>query len=114
MNTAKTSYFELKGKKKEMFQKLTNIQTKNKLLRNLVGFVQNTANVEKRWENFELAIGDFDNILSEQTKTIKQEIGTKHNKNKLIILNNYHFIIQEREAKLLTQRLKNSMLNGRT
>ncbi|KAL4440929.1 hypothetical protein ABPG74_009342 [Tetrahymena malaccensis] len=77
MNAAKSSYFELKGQKKPMQQKLNNIQVKNKLLRNLVGFVQNTSNIEKRWENFELAIGDFDNILAEQTKTIKQEIGKR-------------------------------------
>jgi len=47
--------------------KLKNLAVKNQLLRNLIGFVQNTGNAEKRWENFELAIGDFDNILSEQT-----------------------------------------------
>lgn len=76
MNAAKSSYFELKAQKKSMGAKLLDLQTKNKLLKNLVGFVQNTSNAEKRWENFEIAIGDFDNILFEQTKAIKHEIGT--------------------------------------
>ena len=57
--------------------KLKNLAVKNQLLRNLIGFVQNTGNAEKRWENFELAIGDFDNILSEQTQEIKKEIGKR-------------------------------------
>lgn len=39
MNAAKSVYFELKGQKKEMSQKLSSLGVKNKLLRNLVGFV---------------------------------------------------------------------------
>ncbi|EGR34655.1 hypothetical protein IMG5_004580 [Ichthyophthirius multifiliis] len=77
MNQARNSYIELKEKKTEMGDKINNIQSKNKILKKIVGFVYNIANTEKRWENFEVAIGDFDSILFEQSKQIRQDIGKK-------------------------------------
>jgi len=51
-----------------MQKKLENAETKNNLLRNMIGHTHNMASVLKKWETFELAIGDFDNLLAEQTK----------------------------------------------
>ncbi|EGR34149.1 hypothetical protein IMG5_022750, partial [Ichthyophthirius multifiliis] len=75
INNAKNSYFEIKGHKKSMFQKFQSIQTKNKLLRNLIGMVQNTQNIEQKWESFEAIIADFDKILAEQMNQLKIETG---------------------------------------
>ena len=74
MSQAKDDYFELKGKKKDMQRQLEGAEVKNKLLRNLVGLAFNIDNTKKRWENFEVAIGDFDSILSQQTEQIKTDI----------------------------------------
>ena len=38
MQSAKTNYFELKGQKKDMYRKIEAMDSKNKLLRNLIGF----------------------------------------------------------------------------
>jgi hypothetical protein len=46
-----------------MNQKLEDARTKNNLLKNLVGQVMSVENLEKRWENFELAIRDYDKDL---------------------------------------------------
>lgn len=63
MSEIQQKYFELKDKKKEMNQKLEDARTKNNLLKNLVGQVMSVDNLEKRWENFELAIRDYDKDL---------------------------------------------------
>ena len=57
-----------------MQSRLDEALTKNKLLRNLVGFSVNLVNIEKKWENFEVAISDFDTLLAEQTETIKKDL----------------------------------------
>lgn len=77
MNAAQGEYFELKAQKKAKERLLEDARQKNKLLRNLVGLAHNLQNVEKRWENFEVAIGDFDSILAEQTERMKADVGRR-------------------------------------
>lgn len=44
---------------------MDSVETKNKLLRNLQGMGLNINSTQKKWENFELSIADYDSILSE-------------------------------------------------
>lgn len=77
MAKAKEEYFSLKQKQKEMKVRFAQNEEKNQLLRNLAGFSQNLSQTQKNWETFEFAIGDFDNVLAEQTKEIKEDLTRK-------------------------------------
>lgn len=65
IHEAKDNYFQIKSQKREKQRMMDSVQTKNRLLRNLQGMGMNINNVVKKWENFELSIADFDQILSE-------------------------------------------------
>ena len=49
-----------------MLLKIKAAEEKNKIIRNLSGYSHDIAGVQARWDNFEIAILDFDNILKEQ------------------------------------------------
>lgn len=76
---SKAAYLELKEKQKVYQRTLISLEEKSKMVRNLAGGsnMPSQANTIKLWENFEFAIKDYDNVLLEQQKEIKEELKRK-------------------------------------
>eukprot|EP00828_Plagiopyla_frontata_P016361 TRINITY_DN2149_c0_g1_i9.p2 TRINITY_DN2149_c0_g1~~TRINITY_DN2149_c0_g1_i9.p2 ORF type:complete len:1025 (+),score=167.76 TRINITY_DN2149_c0_g1_i9:246-3320(+) len=70
-------YYKLKTEQKEMLLKIKAAEEKNKIIRNLSGYSHDIAGVQARWDNFEIAILDFDNILKEQHEQIKEDVSKR-------------------------------------
>ena len=76
---SKAEVYEINQKRQELYEKFKHTEEKNKLLRNMVGNAHNISNISKRWENFDVALEGFNQMLSEQQEVIKNEIERKCN-----------------------------------
>lgn len=64
---------KIKENEKAIMDKIKKIEQKNMNIRSITGSSFNTANMLKRWENFQIASVEMNNILEEQKNRIQEE-----------------------------------------
>jgi hypothetical protein len=68
------NYEKVHAMQEEMQVRVRQIEDKNVKIRAMTGVSFNTANMLKRWENFEMASNDFARVLGKQKNNIRQEV----------------------------------------
>lgn len=64
---------KIKDSEKDILEKIKRIEQKNMNIRSITGASFNTANMLKRWENFQIASVEMNNILQEQKNKIQED-----------------------------------------
>lgn len=67
-------YEKVRSMQEQMAKRVAQIEKKNTNIRAMTGASFNTTNMQKRWENFEMASDDFNRVLGEQKNNIKEEV----------------------------------------
>jgi dynein heavy chain 2 len=77
LHVFKTHYRELTKKKFENKKTCDNIETMNKLLLQLTGQAMNLSGLDTRWENFDVMMNSYSQLIEEQREGIKNDLSKK-------------------------------------
>ena len=77
ISVAKKDANEVSQKKQEMLELYKNTLDKNKLLRQTAGHGVVLSNLQQRWQNFEVNIDAFGEMIEEQKKVVRQELNKR-------------------------------------
>jgi dynein heavy chain 2 len=74
---AKMEALEIANRKHEIVELYKNCEEKNKMLRQIAGQGANLGAMQDRWENFDVALNRFSDMIEEQRDVLRNEIDSR-------------------------------------
>lgn len=71
---AQKEALDVAGQKEKTYKQYQNLQEKTKILKNITGASPNLSVISDKWENFEVSVEAFAEVIEQQREVVKQDI----------------------------------------